>query len=52
MTLVWFVVWFISDRVGDREPLSFAPANAWAWTLMLVIALDLTRQHVPKHGGG
>ena len=47
MSLVWFVIWFISDRVGDREALSFSPANAWGWTLMLVVALDLTRQHVP-----
>ncbi len=45
MTLVWFVIWFISDRIGDREPLTFDPVNAWAWTLMLVVALDLSRQH-------
>jgi hypothetical protein len=51
VTLVWFVIWFISDRVGDREPLTFNPVNAWAWTLMLVIALDLTRQHVTKRHG-
>ena len=48
MTLVWFVIWFISDRIGDREALTFNPANTWAWTLLLVIALDLTRQHVHK----
>lgn len=46
MTLVWFVIWFISDRVGDREALTFHPVNAWAWTLILAAALDLSRQHV------
>jgi hypothetical protein len=51
VALVWFVIWFISDRVGDREPLTFNPVNAWAWTLMLVVALDLTRQHVAKPHG-
>jgi hypothetical protein len=51
MTLVWFVVWFISDRIGDRETLTFNPANTWAWTLLLVVALDLTRQHVTKRHG-
>jgi hypothetical protein len=25
MTLLWFVIWFISDRIGDREPLTFDP---------------------------
>ena len=45
MALVWFVIWFISDRIGDREALTFDPVNAWAWTLMLVVALDLSRQH-------
>ena len=52
MTLVWFVIWFVSDRVGDREALTFHPVNAWAWTLMLVIALDLSRQHVRAKRGG
>lgn len=51
MTLVWFVVWFVSDRIGDREALTFSPVNAWAWTLMLVVALDLSRQHVPAGRG-
>jgi hypothetical protein len=48
VTLVWFAIWFISDRVGDREALTFNPANTWAWTLMLVIALDLARHHVSR----
>jgi hypothetical protein len=46
MTLVWFLIWFISDRVGDQEVLTFNPVNTWAWTLILVAALDLSRQHV------
>jgi hypothetical protein len=51
MTLVWFVIWFISDRVGDREALTFQPVNAWAWTLILTAALDLSRQHVRAKRG-
>jgi hypothetical protein len=50
VTLIWFVVWFIFDRVGDREPLLFDPVNWWAGSLLLVAALDLSRQHAPKHG--
>lgn len=45
MTLIWFVVWLISDHVGDRERLLFDPVNVWAWTLILAVALDLGRQH-------
>lgn len=45
MTLIWFIVWFISDHVGDREPLRFDPVNVWAWTLLLVVALDLAARH-------
>jgi hypothetical protein len=51
VTLVWFAIWFISDRIGDREALTFNPVNAWAWTLMLVAALDLSRQHVLARRG-
>jgi hypothetical protein len=50
MTLLWFVIWFISDRIGDREPLTFDPVNWWAGTLLLVVALDLARQHAPDRG--
>ena len=50
MTLVWFLIWFISDRVGDREALRLDPVNAWAWTLLLVVALDLSGRHVFKRG--
>ena len=41
MTILWFVIWFISDHIGDREPLLFDPVNVWAWTLLGAIALDL-----------
>ena len=46
MTLIWFIVWFIADHVGDSAPLSGDPVNTWTWTLILAIALDLGRQHV------
>ena len=54
MTLVWLVIWFVCDRVGDRESLRFDPVNWWTGTLLLVVALDLGRQHTPggkKHKG-
>ncbi len=47
MTLIWFVVWLISDQVGDRESLAFQPVNWWAGALLLAVALDLVRQHAP-----
>ena len=50
MTLVWFVVWLIADRVGDREPLLFDPVNWWAGTLILAAAIDLNKSYVIKHG--
>ena len=43
MTIVWFVVWFVSDLIGDREPLLFDPLNWWAGTLLLAVALDINR---------
>jgi hypothetical protein len=46
MTILWFVVWFISDHVGDREPLRFDPANTWAVLLILAVALDINRPQV------
>jgi hypothetical protein len=48
VTLLWFVVWFICDRIGDREVLTFDPVNWWAGTLLLAIAVDLARHHAPK----
>lgn len=41
MTLVWFIVWIISNAVGDKEPLLTDPVNVWTWTLILAVALDL-----------
>lgn len=50
MTLIWFVVWLIANVVGDQESLTFDPVNWWAGTLMLAIALDLSRQHASTLG--
>ena len=50
MTLIWFVIWLICDLVGDDEVLTFDPVNVWAGTLLLAIALDLSRQHAPQLG--
>jgi len=52
MTLIWFLFWFVADRVGDRAPVQFDPANTWGWTLLLAIALDLARQHAPLPSRG
>lgn len=46
MTLVWFVIWFIWNIVGDNEPLTTDPVNWWAGTLILAIALDISGRHV------
>jgi hypothetical protein len=50
MTLLWFVIWFVSDLIGDEEALTFDPVNWWAGTLLLVVALDLNKSYVIKHG--
>jgi hypothetical protein len=50
VTLIWFVVWLICNLIGDKEPLTFDPVNWWTGTLILVIALDLGRQHTPDLG--
>ena len=50
MTLVWFIVWLIANVVGDTESLSFDPVNWWSGTLILAVALDLSRQHAPQLG--
>jgi hypothetical protein len=47
MTLVWFVIWLIANTVGGHEPLIINPVNAWTGTLILAVALDLSRQHAP-----
>ena len=46
MTIVWFIVWLISDNIGDNEPLTFDPVNVWAATLILAFALDVNRPTV------
>lgn len=52
MTLIWFVVWFIADHVGDHEPLLFDPLNGWAATFILAVALDINRPQVlPRRRG-
>lgn len=45
MTIVWFIIWFVSNRIGDHEVLTFSPVNTWAWTLILAVALDLASTH-------
>jgi hypothetical protein len=47
VTILWFIIWFIFNLVGDSEPLLFDPVNWWTGTLILAIALDLGRQHTP-----
>lgn len=41
MTLIWLVIWFVFNLVGDKEPLLFDPVNFWTGTLILALALDL-----------
>jgi hypothetical protein len=50
VTLIWFVVWVISDHVGDKEALTAHPVNIWTAMLILAIALDLGRHHAPAGG--
>lgn len=54
MTFIWFIVWFIANLVGSREPLLFDPVNAWTATLILAVALDLGAAHATsrsrRHG--
>jgi predicted amidohydrolase len=50
VTLIWFIVWVIANNVGDHEPLLTDPVNVWTWTLVLAVALDLSRQHAPGFG--
>lgn len=47
MTMLWFLIWLVANNVGGHEPLTLDPVNAWTGTLLLVIALDLGRQHAP-----
>ena len=50
MTVVWFVVWLVADRIGDREAVLFDPLNIWAATLVLAVALDVNRPAVLGRG--
>lgn len=50
MTLIWFIVWLIANVVGDNESLTVDPVNWWAGTLILAVALDLSRQHASQLG--
>lgn len=50
MTLIWFVVWLVCNLVGDQETLSADPVNWWTGTLILAVALDLSRQHATPLG--
>ena len=43
MTLFWFIIWFIADRIGDREALLLDPVNVWTATLILALGLDVGR---------
>ena len=51
MTLIWFVIWLLSNVIGDNVPLRFDPVNVWTGTLLLAVALDLARQHAPETSG-
>jgi hypothetical protein len=48
VTLVWFVIWLIANNIGDHEVLTTRPVNWWTGTLLLTIALDLSRQHAER----
>jgi hypothetical protein len=43
MTILWFVIWLIFNIIGDHEPLKLDPVNVWMGTLILAVALDLSR---------
>jgi len=45
MTLIWFIVWLISNSIGDRAPLRADPVNVWTGTLILAVAIDLASRH-------
>jgi hypothetical protein len=50
MTLIWLLIWFIANSIGDSEPLRFDPVNVWAGTLILAVALDLGKHHASDLG--
>ena len=51
MTVIWFVVWLISNLIGDREALVVDPVNWWAGTLILALALDVNRPQLGARRG-
>ena len=48
MTIAWFVIWLVSNTIGDREVLRLDPPNVWTATLILAIALDLNRPEITR----
>ncbi len=52
MTLIWLVIWFIFDLIGDKEPLLLDLANFWTGTLILALALDLGSLRAVPAGRG
>jgi hypothetical protein len=48
MTFLWFIVWLVSDLVGDSEHLTAAPVNGWTGALILAVALDLASHHAKQ----
>ncbi|MEI2701651.1 MAG: hypothetical protein V9E83_04520 [Baekduia sp.] len=52
MTFLWLIIWFIANVSGSNEPITFDPVNAWAGTLLLAIALDLSGGHATRGRGG
>ena len=52
MTLIWLFIWLIADRSAIARRCCGTPVNIWAGTLLLAIAVDLGRQHVPSGRGG
>ena len=50
MTLLWFLVWFVANLIGDKEPITFDPVNWWAGFLLLAAAIDLNKSYVIKRG--
>jgi hypothetical protein len=52
VTLIWLLIWFIADLIGDNEPLLLEPVNVWTGTLILAIGLDLASlRAVPARRG-
>jgi hypothetical protein len=51
VTILWFLIWLIANNVGGHEPLAGDPVNAWTATLILAVALDLGRSHLPSATG-